>query len=439
MKNKLPIRVSLLVTVFGMLAFLQAHGQMKIGNHPTSIQPSSILELESNNQALRLTQGDTGQVNAIITAESDQNGVSPREAAEGMIMYQKSDSSIYMRTQGFWRKVVSINDVDSSFWNLRGNSGTDSLTSFLGTLDKEALNIGANGQKYLIIHSNGIINMLGDSLFANSAGFEGSVVIRDSLKVNDAFNVTTDTVYVGKPLSIYDSIVIKGLENALSSDTAVLVLGSNGMVRKMSLDSIGIRTINSVGGTSLHLRFDTVTAGDHTGPWIDSTSEKGLSTLVLNIPDASPFVRGLVNDSTQAFSGAKSFGDSVAIGTINPPNSGLQVANNVSMGTKIVPTATGNYDMASNVENARYRTIIFDVSSTVGGVTVNLPDASTIDGRIYTFKKIGSQTDAQIQNPLTINTQGSQLIDGDGTSYTIYNNFTAVTLQAQAGNWYIVR
>lgn len=438
MKNKLPIRTLLLTLFLGILALVEANGQMKIGNHPTSIQPSSILELESNNQALRLTQGDTALVNSIIESEAAQNGVSPRDAAEGMIMYQKIDSSIYMRTQGYWRKVVSINDVDSSFWNLKGNLGTDSITSFLGTLDKEALNLGAAGQKYLIIHSNGTINVLGDSLYANNGQFDGSVVIRDSLKINEALKVTMDTIYVGKPLSINDSIVIKGLENALSSDTAVLVLGSNGTVRKMSLDSIGIRTINSVGGSSLHLRFDTLTAGTHTGPWIDSTSEKGLSTLVLNIPDASPLVRGLISDSTQAFSGVKSFGDSIAIGTLNQPNSGLQVIGNVSLGTTVVSTP-GPYDMASDAGKASYRTIIFDVSSVTGGFTVNLPNATDIDGRIYTFKKIGSQTDAQLTDPVKINTQSGQLIDGDGSTYTIYNNFTTVTLQAQNSGWYIVR
>lgn len=61
-----------------------------------------MLELESWNQGLRLSRVDTSAVNAII------NSLDPakRDSANGMIVYQTSDSSIYYRAGGYWRKLV---------------------------------------------------------------------------------------------------------------------------------------------------------------------------------------------------------------------------------------------------------------------------------------------------------------------------------------------
>lgn len=431
----LRVRYLLLTLCFGLLAVLQAHSQMKIGNHPTTIHPASILELESNKQALRLTQGDTSDVNTVIGTDTHADKY---QAAEGMIMYNTADSSVYMRTQGTWRKVVSLNDVDSTFWKLTGNRGTDSATSFLGTLDQTPLNLGAGGSKYIIIHSGGRVDVLGDSLFvANNAGFGKSVTIADSLNVgNGALDVRKDTVYFGKPMVIQDSIVIRALSNALSTDTSLLVIGAGGVVRKISMDSIGIRGINGIAGTYIHLKFDTVSAG-HNGPWIDSTSQAGLSTLILNIPDASPTVRGLVSDTAQAFAGVKSFGDSVAVGTISAPTATLDVQGNINLKTAFIGSPA-DYNMSTTPADANYRTIIFDVTSIATATyTVTLP--TPVAGRIYTIKKVGKSDDPQLGANLNIVPSGGATFEDGGTALPIYNNFSSVTLQAQNNKWYIIQ
>ena len=215
------------------------------------------------------------------------------------------------------------------------------------------------------------------------------------------------------------------------------IIGSGGIVRKIALDSIGIRAVNGVGGTYLHIRFDSISTG-HTGPWIDSTSESGISTLILNIPDASPSQRGLVSDTTQVFTGAKSFQTTLAVGTADTATSTLQVNGSVGLATNLYTDANTHYDMTV-AANAAYRTIIFNVTSISGGYTVTLPDATKIPGRVYTIKKIGKTDDGQLSNPVVISTSSAQTIDGDSGSFTIYNNFTAVTLQAQGGNWYLLK
>jgi len=55
-------------------------------------------------------------------------------------------------------------------------------------------------------------------------------------------------------------------------------------------------------------------------------------------------------------------------------------------------------------------------------------------GRIYTIKKVGN---GGIDNALTIQPSGGQ-IEGGG-SYTIYNDWTFVTLQTNGQNWYIIQ
>lgn len=451
--NHSPLRVwnVLLTLVCGLLVSIQVHAQMKIGNHPTQIHPASILELESNNQALRLTQGDTLEVNGIIgngdPANSHDLTQETVQAAEGMIMYNNADHSLYMRIGGYWRQMTSADEVDSTFWKLTGNAGTDPALNFLGTTDNAALKIGTNNSPYILISSTGMVNIV-DSLQAggfahftgDSAVFDNTVSIQDSLKVgNGQFVVGLDSIHAGKAFFLQDSLTLRTVRQALSTDDQVLVISPEGIVRKTSFNSLGIRTINGVGGTNLHLRLDTVSSG-HTGPWIDSLTAKPDSTLILNLPDAALTIRGLMNDTLQSFGGLKSFQNSVAVGTADTATSTLQVTGTIGTGINIVPTATGNYDMATNANGeANYRTIIFDVSTTTGGVTVTLPDASQIPGRVYTFKKIGIANDGQINNPVQINTSAGQTIEGDGGSFTIYNNFTSVTLQAQNNEWYIIK
>lgn len=76
-------------------------------------------------------------------------------------------------------------------------------------------------------------------------------------------------------------------------------------------------------------------------------------------------------------------------------------------------------------------TILVDASA--ASLTVNLPAA--VEGRIYTIKKIGN---GGIDKEVTIAPNGSAQVEG-GPSYTIYNDWTFVTLQSDGTNWYIIR
>src|SRR5207237_2391799 len=110
----------------------------------------------------------------------------------------------------------------------------------------------------------------------------------------------------------------------------------------------------------------------------------------------------------------------ILVGNTGNANSTVQVAGSLAMA---INTVSANYT-ASASDN----TILANTTS--GSITITLPAAASITGRIYTLKKIGS---GGIDNPLTI-TPASGTIDG-GASFIIYNDWSYVTLQTDGTNW----
>src|ERR1700745_205968 len=100
-----------------LLLGLLGQAQLKVGDNPTSIQKSSILELESTRQGLLLPRlSDTAAINALTPPD-------------GMIIYLNADNSLRIRSNGAWKKLASMADATAN-WSLTGNSGTDSATHF---------------------------------------------------------------------------------------------------------------------------------------------------------------------------------------------------------------------------------------------------------------------------------------------------------------------
>ena len=86
--------------LFMLLAFLLVttltNAQLKVGDNPTSIQKSSILELESSRQGLLLPRlADTTQINAL-------------NPPDGMIIYLNADNSLRLRSNGSWKKIADM-------------------------------------------------------------------------------------------------------------------------------------------------------------------------------------------------------------------------------------------------------------------------------------------------------------------------------------------
>ena len=103
------------------------------------------------------------------------------------------------------------------------------------------------------------------------------------------------------------------------------------------------------------------------------------------------------------------------------PNSTLQVGGSLS--TAIV-TKTANY-----TASASDYTIL--CNNTAAAITVFLPNASGITGRMYVIKKISSSFS------VTIQASGSQTIDGVNTQI-LTSQYQKLVVQSDGSNWYII-
>jgi hypothetical protein len=101
MKTKILITISLIL-FFGTI--YSAKAQIKIGNNPTLIDSTSLLELESTNKGLLLPRMNSQEMNSM---ENPPNG---------MILFNKDSSSVVIRTNYQWRKLqFGIKDNSVSF------------------------------------------------------------------------------------------------------------------------------------------------------------------------------------------------------------------------------------------------------------------------------------------------------------------------------------
>lgn len=522
--------------------------QLKVGDNPTNIQKSSILELESSRQGLLLPRlADTVAINALTPPD-------------GMIIFLNSDKSLRIRSAGAWKKLASMADATAN-WSLGGNAGIDSATNFIGTVDNKPFTIKTDNAARMIIGSNGNVgigttqptaklNVDGSVKFENlasgtnelsvlvlsndgsvykrtmsSAAFENAIkaingIQTQTLSITASANTSTDTVAVasnpadstiaiylpvqdgasgaGKPYgfltfedwqkigSSIQTIAIGAVSSSANINGASIVVDStsrtivlhpadatnpgivtagtqtfggdktftgntslngtltlNSVAENASADSVlvinngiiekrqvseaafgnAIRSINGNRDTAQTIAFTT----DGTDLTVSTANN---NIINLNVPDAAAAARGVVNTSAQTFAGTKTFQDSVTaasaikVGSAGNANSTVQIDGSVAMAIKAVTT---NYT-ATKDDN----TILANTTS--GAITITLPAPNNIAGRIYTIKKIGS---GDIDNALTI-TPTSATIDG-GSSYTIYNDWTYVTLQTDGSNWYIIK
>jgi hypothetical protein len=76
-------------------------------------------------------------------------------------------------------------------------------------------------------------------------------------------------------------------------------------------------------------------------------------------------------------------------------------------------------------------TVLVDADDS--NVTITLPNASGIDGRMYVIKRI----DSRLVNSVTVQPQTNQTIDG-ASSISLSSQYATVIVQAYGGNWYIV-
>jgi len=181
---------------FSLLALLIANGystisnaQVKIGNNPTLLNPSAILEVESTNKGILLPR---------VALVAPSNPAPLAGFVSGMFIYNTATTDsitpgLYYAEGTKWLRVNAADTSGGSGWKLTGNTGT-SATNFLGTADMAPLSIKTNSTERLHITANGWIG-IGTNTPAAALQIKGQLVI-DSLNPG---NTATDSLLVVNP------------------------------------------------------------------------------------------------------------------------------------------------------------------------------------------------------------------------------------------------
>lgn len=168
---------------FGFLlsAFSSNAQQLKLGNNPTQINPSALLELESSNQGLLLTRiADTNLI----------NNVTPPGPPDGMIIYFTDDdgvgikgtnAGVYQRKDGAWQWIAQFFKVDKVPTGLNDISFTrsrDIVTLHLPNASETNSGIVSASAQYFGGEKHFMDSLIAESGFrANNAQVDANLIL----------------------------------------------------------------------------------------------------------------------------------------------------------------------------------------------------------------------------------------------------------------------
>ena len=369
----------------------RSYAQLKVGTNPTQIQKSSILELESDKQGFLLPRlTDTAAINSL-------------NPPDGMLIYftpnNATGKGLYMRKSGMWQRITT-DSVSLAKWSKEGDNLTGN--EVLGSLNAQSLKVITNNLERLVID-----------------GTTGDVTINENATVTKDLSVSAD-------LNVADS-----------STTGKLFVNDTVQFRNLnsSTDLTEILVIDTAAGGNVRRRTIATDAFKNwfVGAFKNTSNANGLSRITGALADslvlhaATATTPGGVSIETQTFGGNKTFQDSLTaaatalVGSTGTANSTLQVSGSLSLSIRTVTSNTtlGDTDY----------TVLVDASGAAVTVTLPSPSAS-ISGRTYIVKKIagGLTNDVIISGTIE-----------DGTSMSIYNDWTVVKLQTDGTKWYVIK
>lgn len=406
-------RKALVMSFFLLLIGTATMAQLKIGNNPTTISKSSILELESLRQGLLLPRlPDTVAINAL-------------NPPDGMIVFLIPDKSLRLRSNGSWKKIADM-AAASANWSLGGNSGTNPAADFIGTVDGQPLVMRTDNAERMRIDENGNIG-IGTATPTAKLNVDGTVKMENLAAGTTELDVlvlaTDGSVYKRTMSSSAFTNAIKSIngiqKQTISITAAASDTSNNVLVQNRASDStvaIYLPVQDGSAGTSKPFGFltfsdwqkiqstvQTIAIGavssspDVNGATI--TSDSTSRTIILHAADATN--PGIVTAGTQTFGGNKTFvGNTTANGTVtlgsvannNSADSVLVINNGVIERRKVSPTAFGT--AITNINGNRDTSQIFAFRNTGTNLTVstngadsvflNVPDAAIANRGVVT-------------------------------------------------------
>lgn len=443
---------TLLMPLLLLVTTMSYAQQLKLGNNPSVIQKSALLELESRSQGLLLPR---------IT---DTSFATLKSAPDGMLIYLTLNNSLSVRSNGKWESPGGISSL-----TLTGDlTGTGT-----GTVPATISNQAVNFAKMQNINTQKLLGR-----FAAAAGSIQEISLDNSLKLN-----TGGTLYADSALAIWNAAKLVGMRVSNKAPVSGEVLKWNGTVWESNTDNDGGATYgtladndisfadvagsttrmkiwaspvngvvtNGPAGTGAHawsvMAFKGNNGGFTTQLYFDKNTLAIKEWTGITGPLGSNPINGwyktiMTNGNTNIVSGSIIFGNvtSDASAEVGQDNANLYWNNTTKRLGVMTNTPTsslssnGTFSLPIRIFSSGTTTFGENdytiVKSTGGNLTVTLPAATTCKGRIYVFKKVAGGT-------VTINSSGGT-IDGAANQTIATGTMRAYTIQSDGTNWWII-
>jgi hypothetical protein len=364
-----------------------ANAQMKIGDNPSVITKSAILELKSSKQGLLLPRlADFTAIDAAIGTD----------IVDGMIVYLASgvaaNDGVYMRKAGAWVKIASAADAISN-WSLLGNTGT-TAANYVGTTDAMPLSLRSNATEGISIQTDGSVQL--KQVAPSTTLFDVMVidpttgtVSKRSLPITAFSSLLTNVAVKADSAFATMNVTEDATTKAITINTPIMAASSTapyGFITKA--DWTKLQSLSAGNNFSIADFITVVAAGDENkGGKI--TYDPATASYKLELAAASATLAGIVTTTAQTFGGDKTFNGAVAVGGTlgvtgattlagaTTVNNTLNVTGATTLGSTL--NVTGAATLGNNLSVAGTSTL---TGATTVGSTLVVTGATTINNTL---------------------------------------------------------
>lgn len=166
-----------IVFILFILVSGRLFSQLKVGNNVTNINANSILELESTNQGFVLPRLSLSSVNSssplTVTLLTGTVVYNTNSAVTG-----GGGAGLYYWDGNKWNFLSTATALGGNYWNLSGNSGTNSGNNYVGTNDNQPLVFKVNSVSagYLGLSGASYATSLGVGASGSSTAFQSTAI-----------------------------------------------------------------------------------------------------------------------------------------------------------------------------------------------------------------------------------------------------------------------
>ncbi|MGB4844524.1 MAG: hypothetical protein WBP16_08675, partial [Ferruginibacter sp.] len=313
--------------------------QVKVGNNPTVIGTSSVLEIESTNKGVVFPRMTGAQMNAIASPVS------------GMYVYNTDSLCICQYNGLAWRSMCGGNIGAPQYdWHLTGNSGTNASTNFIGTIDAVDFIAKTTNTERMRIASGGKIGIAGVAVPTYDFSINGDAgraigMERSSLGAGNFMTVRSGSALAGGTdlnggsLNLVSGVSTGTGNSAVrfytSTPAAISGTTDNNLTQKMIVmgnGNVGIGTGNPLAQLSVTRSAAAVPATSGTATTAIGRFEAQNNALDIGAFTAAPYGNWLQSTAASDLSinspiSLNPNGGYVGIGSI-APSSKLELLNN---------------------------------------------------------------------------------------------------------------